>query len=97
MTHNALWGTPTISTEEDSTDLSDHEVESAVPTSDFNQLAQLLSRALAPDTPTVGKSYAVARHEIRRRCPHLYLRSHLVCPGEPQRVLLHRVDWLEDA
>lgn len=99
MTQAPLWAATTISTEDDSVDLTDDEVEQAVLTIDFNQLTQMLSRALAPEDASVGKSgrYAVDRHEIRRRSPHLYLRSYLVCPGKPQKVLLHRIDWLEAA
>lgn len=87
-----------MSTEEDSADLTDQEVRSAVETVDFEQLAQLLSRALAPESPSVGECgrYSVARHEIRRRRPHLFLRSYLFRPGEPERVVLHRIDWVEE-
>lgn len=90
----------TLSTEDDSPDLSDHEVDHAVVTVDSNQLAQLLGEALVPSSASVGTGgaqYAIARHEVRRRRPHLYLRSYLVCAGEAEKVLLHRVDWLEGA
>lgn len=98
MTPRPLGSAPTISTEEDSPDLTDHEVEHAVETSSFNQLAQLLSRALALESASVGEGgarYALSRHEVRRRAPHLYLRSHLVCPGAPPKMLLHRIDWIQ--
>jgi hypothetical protein len=91
---------PSMPPDEDSLDLTDSEVSSATVTTDFNQLAQLLVRALSPGEASVGKGdarYALGGHEVRRRRPHLYLRSYLVCPGEPQKVLLHRVDWLQDA
>jgi len=99
MTSYPLWAAPTISTEEDSADLTDDEVEHAVLTVDFNQLAQMLARSLALEDASVGKNgrYAVERHEVRRRSPHLFLRSYLVCPGEPQKIVLHRIDWIEDA
>jgi hypothetical protein len=83
---------------EDSTDLSDPEVESAVSTESSNQLVQLLVRALSPGEASLGKGdarYALAKQEVRRRSSHLFLRSYLVCPGEPPKVLVHRVDWLQ--
>jgi hypothetical protein len=99
MTQSPVWADSKISTEEDSADLTDNEVERAVVTVGFNQLAQLLARALAPEHTSVGNKgrYAVERHEIRRRSPHLYLKSYLVCPGAPPKVVLHRVDWMDDA
>lgn len=98
MTAARLWGNHTMSTEEDSADLTDEEVKRAVETTGSNQLAQLLLRALAGGSRSVGESgrYTVARHEIRRRQPHLYLRSFLVGADKTEVVLLHRVDWLED-
>lgn len=82
---------------EDSVDLTDPEVESAVPTESSEQLVQLLVRALSPGEASIGKGdarYALEKHEVRRRSPSLFLRSYLVCPGEPPKVLVHRVDWL---
>ena len=90
---------PTIPPPEaDAVDLTDHEVESAIPTSDGTELAELLVRALSPGEASLSKAdarYALSKQEVRRRRPHLYLRTTLVCPGEPNRVLLHRVDWLQ--
>ena len=86
------------SDEEDATDLTDHEVNGAVPTADVKQLSELLACALSPGAASLGKAdarYALSKHEIRRRKPHLYLRTILVCPGEPQKLLVHRVDWLQ--
>lgn len=84
----------------DAADLSDYEVERAVETSDSEQLIGLLARALSPGEASIGKGdarYALAKQEIRRRRPHLFLRSTLVCPGEPPKVLVFRVDWLQSA
>lgn len=91
------WGKPKLSTEDDSHDLEDNEIARAVITLDFEQLAQLLTGALEPGDATVGSEtrYSVTRHEIRRRSPHLYLRSYLVREGEPERVLVHQIDWVE--
>jgi len=84
--------------QEDAIDLSDHEVMGSVYTPDSAHLADLLVRAVSPGEASVGKGdarYAVSKHEVRRRKPHLYLRTTLVCPGEPNKVLLHTVDWLQ--
>ena len=84
--------------EEDSPDLSDQEVESATNTSSDKELARLLVQALSPGEASVDKGtarYVLARQEVRRRRPHLYLRSLLVCPGEPPKVLVYRIDWMD--
>lgn len=84
--------------QEDAIDLSDLEVAGADYTRDSAHLAELLVRAVSPGEASVGKGdarYAVSKHEVRRRKPHLYLRTTLVCPGEPNKVLLHCVDWLQ--
>jgi hypothetical protein len=84
--------------QEDAIDLTDHEVRMAVDTNDSTHLTDLLVRAVSPGEASVGKGdarYAVAKHEVRRRKPHLYLRTTLVCPGEPSKILIHRVDWLQ--
>lgn len=84
--------------QEDAVDFSDVEVMGAVETRDSTHLAELLVQALSPGQASVGKGdarYALSKHEVRRRKPHLYLRTTLVCPGEPNKVLIHRVDWLQ--
>jgi hypothetical protein len=83
---------------EDATDLSDHEVEGALETVDATHLTELLARAVSPGEASVGKAdarYAIGKQEVRRRKPHLYLRTTLVCPGEPRKILMYRVDWLQ--
>lgn len=83
---------------DNSTDLTDDEIDGAVTSEGSNQLAQLLLRALSPREASVGEGsarYSITRHELRRRDSHLYLRTHLGCPGKPTKVLMHRVDWLQ--
>lgn len=82
----------------DAVDFTDAEVDGAVETRDQAHLIELLVRALSPGEASVGKGdarYALSKHEVRRRAPHLYLRTTLVCPGEPNKILIHRVDWLQ--
>lgn len=84
--------------DDDSEDLSNEEVERAVETSDEKQLVRILTEELSPGHASIGKGdarYAVLGHQIRRRKPHLYLRTRLGCPGEPEKTLVFRVDWAE--
>jgi hypothetical protein len=84
----------TIPEEEDSPDLTDEEIEGAVDTVDSNSFVRLLEEALRPlIRPNV--SGTIRRQELRRRRPHLYCRTTLAIDGEPDKVLLFRVDWLQ--
>lgn len=74
---------------EDSPDLTDDEVEAAVDTRDAEDLAKLTAKAVAQDT-----EFTVTGHELRRRGDHLFWRTRLVAGGEPDKVLVFRVDWL---
>jgi hypothetical protein len=83
---------------EDSEDLSDEEVRGAVVTTDEQHLAKLIATELSPGHASVGKQdarYALTRHELRRKAPHIYYRAHLGCPGEPDKILVFRIDWLQ--
>lgn len=81
--------------EEDAADLTDAEVVGAVDTREPTQLARLILRALLPEEGAA--QCMVAKYEVRRRKPHLYLRTTLVCPGGPGKSLVHRIDWLQAA
>lgn len=83
---------------EDSEDLTDIEIKGAVHTENEKHLAKLLVTELSPGQASVSKQdarYAMHRHELRRRAPHLYYRAHLGCPGEPDKVLVFEIDWLQ--
>jgi hypothetical protein len=83
--------------QEDAADLTDQDVEGAAHSRDGKHLAELLVRALTTAAPGgSGCRYAVSKHEVRRRHPHLYLRTTLVCSGAPNKLLIHRVDWLKE-
>lgn len=73
---------------EDAADLTDQEVASAVETQSLRDLVDSLTRAIT------ASGYTLSRQELRRRKPHLYLRSTLVRAGAPERRVIHRVDWL---
>ena len=81
---------------EDSNDLTDEEVERALDTESEDDLAKKLAGLVSPGQASVGKSdarYALKRYELRRRNPDLFWRVHLGCPGEPDKVLVYRVNW----
>lgn len=89
---------PSMPPLEDSEDLTDSEVEKAVETEDEADLAKKICHELNPGTASVNKldaRFAIKRHELRRRKPHLYWRAILGCPGEPDRVRTYKVDWLQ--
>lgn len=84
---------------DDSVDLTDTEILSAIQTDDAHHLTLLLKEALSPGPACMGRGegrYALAAREIRRRKPHLYLRCHFVRPDGPTRVLTFCVDWLNN-
>lgn len=68
--------------DEDSTDLTDAEVEGAIPTSSSQQMVELLKEALSEGVKV--ESYA-----LRRRNHHLYCRVVLT-----EGTLVFQVDWI---
>lgn len=91
MTNPDLLGTPP---EDDSPDLTDEEIVGAIPTQDSKSFVSALEEVLRPLVrPNVGGS--IASHELRRRKPHLYCRTRIALDGEPDKVLLFEVDWLQ--
>ncbi len=84
-----------IAAEEDSPDLTDEEIAVAVETTDSNSFVSALEEAIRPMIrPNVAA--AIQSHELRKRKPHLYCRTRVALDGEPDKVLLFRVDWLKD-
>lgn len=84
--------------EDDSEDLTDEEVERSTPTRDESEFTRLVAKELTPGQASIGKSdarYALHRQELRRRHPHLYCRVSFCCPGEPDKVLVYQIDWLQ--
>lgn len=80
--------------EEDSEDLTDAEIASAEVTEDANHFVKVLEETLRPMVrPNVGG--AIQAYELRRRKPHLYCRTRINFHGEPDKVLVFRVDWLQ--
>lgn len=76
--------------QEDSEDLTDEEVAQALPTNNHQELAQHLVEEIRRQ-----EGLAVKSHELRRRGEDLFWRTHLVvAPGEPDRILVFRVNWL---
>lgn len=81
--------------DEDSIDLLDKEIESAVVTKDSTDFIRLLEEEVRPYLRP-NCAAAIKSHELRRRKPHLYCRTRLALDGEPDKVLLFQVDWLQN-
>lgn len=75
--------------EDDSLDLTDGEIDAAIPTHNVQELAEAITRHLR-ERP----GWFVEKHELRRRKPHLYWRNSLKSPTGDSLVLTLRVDWL---
>lgn len=71
---------------EDSEDLTDEEIASAIYTRDTTDIVRHIMEAQRPMGSPV-------RHEIRRRSLKLYWRATIM--GDPDKVLLFHVDWLK--
>lgn len=81
--------------DEDSIDLLDEEIRGAVETKDSTDFVRVLEEMIRPYLrPNVAA--AIKSHELRRRKPHLYCRTRLALDGEPDKVLLFQVDWLQN-
>jgi hypothetical protein len=77
---------------DDSADLTDSEARGATMTTSGEHLAALLKELLSREP-----HYTVGTLEVRRRRPYLYIRGRLVCTEGPAKVLVYRVDWLQNA
>lgn len=75
--------------EDDSEDLSDAEVEAALPTEDITDLIAKLSKHIRENP---GEQ--VSDHELRRRKPHLYWRVKIQQPEDKSTALVFVADWL---
>lgn len=79
--------------QEDSEDLTDAEVQAAVPTRDVREFAEQLSHLSCGTCGLFPMSY---RHAQRRRIPHLYNRTQVRCSAGHETTVLYRVDWLKE-
>lgn len=87
---------PNTMPDEDSPDLTDEEIAGAVDTSDSNAFVKALEEEIRPlIRPNVAA--AIQSHELRKRKPHLYCRTRVALDSEPDKVLLFRVDWLQNS
>jgi len=83
-----------IPTDEDSPDLTDQEIDLAIMTQDSNDFVKHLEESIRPlIRPNCGA--CITGHALRKRRPHLYCRTNLALDGEPDKVLLFQVDWLQ--
>jgi len=83
--------------EEDSEDLMDEEVEHSIETDSEADLAKKIAAELSPGHASIGKGdarYSLHKQELKRKQGHIYCRTSLCCPDEPDKVLVYRIDWL---
>jgi hypothetical protein len=76
--------------EEDSPDLTDEEIERAVPTDGPRDI----SRGVLADFQE-SPGIQLEGHELRRRKPHLYWRVKLLSAAGVPRTLIFQADWLQ--
>jgi hypothetical protein len=83
-----------VSLHEDSEDLSDEEIASAVAMPAPEAIAEFLGRVTC-STPGCSLRATPTAYALRRRKPYLYWRVRLACEGgHDQRVVL-RADWVQ--
>jgi hypothetical protein len=80
----------------DSPDLTDAEIESAIPSAAPSDLVPNLSQR---DCPECHKLMAPTKQELKRRKPSLYMRVMLECEteGHPLVQRVFRLDWMQDS
>lgn len=89
--HLHLVGAPP---KEDSQDLTDEEIALSVPTHNLEDFVRALEESLRPlIRPNV--SGAIKSHDLRRRGDSLYCRTRVLFDGEPEKVLVFKVDWMD--
>ena len=75
---------------EDSEDFTLEEAEAAVPAKTSIEVIRAAERE-AEALP--GRAI---RYELRRRKPYMYCRTLIGTPGNPDKVLVFRLDWLKE-
>jgi hypothetical protein len=91
LRHLRLVGEPP---KEDSIDLTDGEISLAVPTKNMEDFVRALEEELRPLVrPNVGGT--IKSYDLRRRGDNLYCRAKVLLDGEPDKVLVFQVDWME--
>ena len=79
---------------EDSSDLTDAEIEMAVQTTNLEDFVRSIEEEIRPSVrPNVVA--AIKSHDLRRRGEDLYCRTRILFDGEPDKVLIFRVNWME--
>lgn len=75
---------------EDSEDFTAEEAESAIPAA-TSKFVIMSAHEVADALP--GRAI---RYELRRRKPYMYCRTLVGTPGNPDKVLVFRLDWLKE-
>lgn len=81
--------------DEDSDDFTGEEAEAAILTGNSGEFVQAIEEAIRPLVrPNVGAT--VQSYELRRRDKKLFCRTRIAFDGEPDKVLVFQVDWLQN-
>jgi hypothetical protein len=84
-----------IPTENDSPDFTEEEATGALLTGNSSEFVQALEEAIRPLVrPNVGAT--IQNYDLRRRNKTLYCRTRIAFDGEPDKVLVFQVDWLQN-
>lgn len=80
--------------EEDSSDLTDSEIEAAFVTMSGGEMVAVLTERRVCRAEGCGLTTQPTSYMLRRRSPHLYTRLHLECDAGHATNLVIRTDWV---
>lgn len=75
-----------------SEDFTQEDVEKAIVTTSSEDF---LGRFMRNVRGSIAPKFSVLSHELRRWDDHMYCRVRLGAPGEPDKVLIYQIDWVE--
>ena len=77
--------------EEDSEDLTDEEIASAIPSTGTDDI---VAGIMVPGCSECGGKVRILSHDLRRRKPHLYWRATVECGQNHRTARLFEADWI---
>lgn len=89
-------GNPEPYPEEDSSDLTDSEIERAMETTGVIGVTEII-RAFCEACPDCGKPMGVESHALRRRKPNLFWRTRLKCVEGHDEQVTCQVNWMQES
>jgi RNase P subunit RPR2 len=77
---------------EDSPDLTDDEVQKALPVNNAQELVKRIQNVLCSEC---SSAMLVQGHALRRRNPHIYWRVSFLCKNGHNLSRLYQTDWVK--